>query len=360
MRRALAGLAAGVLLLALPVPAQADTVRDGQWYTGALRLADVHKISRGAGVTVAVIDSGVHASHPDLAGNVLPGAGPDGGDHGTGVASLVAGHGHGPGSGDGVLGIAPEAKVLAIGRSTSTLDRGMASEQVPAAIDQAIQGGAKVITLAMGGVASTALERAIQRAQAAGVVVVAGTGNTTEPGLGGVEWPARYPGVLAVTATGPDGLIHPVSVTGQGVVLAVPGAELNVASARGGYRKTSGTSLATGIAAGAVAVLRARYPDLTGPEIVKRLTATATDKGPSGVDDQYGHGVLDLLGALNWVPPAGTTSPAAASSGPAVPVRQEQVWPWALGAGVVVVTLAAGVWLAVRRRRSAFRYREAR
>lgn len=171
----------------MPNVAWSDPVRDAQWYVSTLHLADVHAIGRGSGITVAVIDSGVNGAHQDLTGTVLQGADADlagigwtdGGDHGTGVASLIAGHGHG--GSDGILGVAPDARILPIGRSTSALDRGMPSTRIPAAIDYAVQHGAKVITLAFGGVAFGELEGAVQRAQAADVVIVAGTGNVGDP-----------------------------------------------------------------------------------------------------------------------------------------------------------------------------------
>ncbi|MEV6523318.1 S8 family serine peptidase [Longispora sp. NPDC051575] len=346
----------------VPGAASADPIRDAQWYISAMHLSDVHTISRGARVTVAVIDSGVDAEHSDLVGSVLKGADAnlngdgwtDGGDHGTGVASLVAGHGHE--GGGGVLGIAPEAKILPIGRSTSALDRGMPSARIPAAIDYAVQHGAKVITLAFGGVAFGELEAAIQRAQAADVVIVAGTGNVGDPGtegIGGINYPAKYPGVLAVTATGRDGTLDPISVTGTGVVLAAPGADLNVASSTGGYRHTSGTSLATGVTAGAVAVLRAKFPQLSARDTIALLTSTATDRGAPGRDAQYGFGSLDLLAALRKGPPATTPTGPAFIPAPAAPPAGSSNAPTFVLVGIAVVLAAWGVLvvLIVRRRR---------
>src|SRR6266508_4890869 len=117
---------AGLLFTAGP-SAYADSIRDRQWYLTYLKADQLHKITQGAGVTVAVIDSGVDGHHPDLAGNVLqgkdfikPGTGwTDTDGHGTAIASLIAGHGHGPGHHDGILGLAPAAKILPVRTGTS-------------------------------------------------------------------------------------------------------------------------------------------------------------------------------------------------------------------------------------------------
>ena len=115
-----------LLLLLTPVVADADAIRNREWIVAALNLATAHHYSEGSGVIVAVIDSGVDPTHADLAGNVLAGADvssagkvsgnghQDSLGHGTGIAGIVAGHGHGPGHADGVLGIAPKAKILPV------------------------------------------------------------------------------------------------------------------------------------------------------------------------------------------------------------------------------------------------------
>ncbi|MGW9367923.1 S8 family serine peptidase, partial [Streptomyces albidoflavus] len=123
-RRALCVPAVATCLALLPTVAHADGIRAQQWGLEALHAEDAWRTTQGEGVTVAVLDTGVDADHPDLERNVLDGkdlvgfgAGP--GDrpwarHGTAMASVIAGHGHGPDDGDGVMGVAPEAKILPV------------------------------------------------------------------------------------------------------------------------------------------------------------------------------------------------------------------------------------------------------
>src|SRR5438876_3590851 len=160
LRRLIGGVGAVVLglvpVVAGPTPAFADAIRDHQWYLSTMNVGAAQAAANGgAGVTVAVIDSGVDASHPDLTGNVVKGinASTDSGDgqqdpanHGTGIAAIIAGHGHGPGNGDGVLGIAPRAKILPISLEGNDPRNRFDPEKVAHAIDLAVQRGAKVIS----------------------------------------------------------------------------------------------------------------------------------------------------------------------------------------------------------------------
>ena len=147
-------VATGAGLLTTAAPARAETVRGYQWYLDTLRISQAHKLTKGGGVTVAVIDGGVDATHPDLRGQVLPGHGL-GGDaaadgrrdsddigHGTAMAGLIAGRGGGE---DRLLGIAPAAKILPV----STGARFEPGE-LPTAIRWAVAHGADVINLSLG------------------------------------------------------------------------------------------------------------------------------------------------------------------------------------------------------------------
>ena len=106
------------------VPALADQVRQQQWWLSALHVTQAQRTSQGSGVTVALLDTGVDPAQPDLAGSVITGpdytdpgrsrAGQFFGIHGTAMASLIAGHGHGPGDADGILGVAPQARLLSV------------------------------------------------------------------------------------------------------------------------------------------------------------------------------------------------------------------------------------------------------
>ncbi|MFC6023027.1 type VII secretion-associated serine protease mycosin [Plantactinospora solaniradicis] len=315
--------AAACAVLAVVVgapPAFADAERNRQWHLRALNVAEAHRITQGAGVVVAVIDTGVRASHRDLVGNVLPGVDltGEGGNgqqdahgHGTSMAGLIAAHGHGPGNADGALGIAPKAKILPIRDAKSEVGN---AENLPTAIDQAVQRGAKVISLSLSSGAFDRLRESVDKALAADVVLVAAVGN--RPGDRFVGYPASYPGVLAVGASGRDGKLAPVSVTGAAVGIVAPGEDIATTSRTGDYKSATGTSDSTAIVAGAAALVRAKYPDLSATEVVHRLTATATDEGAPGRDPEYGYGVLNLVEALTADVKPAESQPSPDSSSP--------------------------------------------
>ena len=319
-RRLGVATACGVLtVLVGPPPTFADSIRDRQWHLKALNVDAAQKINKGAGVVVAVIDTGVNANHRDLAGNILPGADfiasgtrgwTDTDGHGTAMAGLIAGHGHGAASTDGVLGIAPAAKVLPI---RVLKGGGRAPADVGAAIDEAVKRGAEVISMSFEITTTTNLERALDKALKANVILVAGTGNRPDEVL--LQYPAKYPGVVAVGATGRDGKLASFSVTGKEVTLVAPGAGITSTSNSGAYRSADGTSDSAAIVAGAAALVRSKYPDLSATEVVHRLTATATDKGAPGRDSDYGYGELNLVAALTADVPPATARPSTATSG---------------------------------------------
>ncbi|MFB1043692.1 type VII secretion-associated serine protease mycosin [Streptomyces chrestomyceticus] len=313
--RAVGGVAvAGALLFGTAPAASADQVRNDQWPLSFLGIQNAWKETKGQGVTVAVIDSGVDGNHPDLKGNVLPGKNFSTGDpadaetrngHGTGMASLIAGHGHGPGNAQGVMGVAPEAKILPIKHSDSEGDT--YGVNIAGPLRYAVDHGAKVINLSIGGVSSPSEEekRAIAYAAAHDVLMVAGSGNA---GSGNPNYPAAEPGVLAVGAVGSNGKIWKDSNYGPHLLLAAPGEKIRSAGAGQSYRYTSGTSDATAYVSGVAALLRAKYPNLTAGQIANRLTKTAqSPSGGSGnaPDAYYGFGVIRPYDALTKDIPAG-------------------------------------------------------
>jgi type VII secretion-associated serine protease mycosin len=300
-------------------PAQADRVRDGQWHLRYLKVTEAHKISKGAGVTVAVIDSGVDP-HRDIRTNLLPGTEtfPGGkGDgrqdtdgHGTRMAGLIAAHGQ-PGE-NGALGIAPEAKILPI-RYSEKSNYSDVNNSIAKGIEWAIANKARVINLSLTGSGLVSEVAAVRAAIAADIVVVAGTGNEGQ-GYGGL---ATLNGVVAVGATDRTGNRAKFSVTGRQMTVAAPGVDIVSIDTGGKYGKNSGTSDSTAIVSGAVALIRSKYPSLSAQEVVHRLTATAVDKGPPGRDPEYGYGELNLVAALTAdVPPL---EPSASASPPTSP-----------------------------------------
>jgi type VII secretion-associated serine protease mycosin len=325
MRAAVVLVCAAAFGLLPSNPARADHVRDSQWHLRFLNIEQAHKISQGGGVTVAVIDSGVYP-HQDLRNNLLVGtsllaAGSGDGrrdmdGHGTAMAGIIAAHGRGTET--GVLGIAPQAWILPI-RDKSDAETGGA-DVVARGIDFAVTRGARVINVSSGGDTSLALLRAVDRARAADVVVVASAGNLPQDRI--ITSPAIHDGVVAVGASNRAGNRATVSAKGTKLALLAPGVDIQSTGLGGKYQRSNGTSNAAAIVAGAAALVRSRFPELSAEEVVHRLTATAIDKGPPGRDDEYGYGVLNIVGALTAdVPPLASASPSvtAATSSEADP-----------------------------------------
>ncbi|WP_018789845.1 type VII secretion-associated serine protease mycosin [Salinispora arenicola] len=312
---AFAGLVA-LIPVAVAVPTDtppADQVRDHQWHLSYLDVDSAHRHSQGEGVVVAVPDTGVNP-HPDLRRNLLPGIdlierSPDGRQdthgHGTEMAGLIAAHGRSDGS--GALGIAPKAKVLPIKAIYNESDTGAVDEDnyLAVAVERAAASGAKVISISASGPFRFRLERAIKAAIAANVVVVAGVGNWPDDTR--VTYPAKMEGVIAVGGVDRNGRVADISTRGPEVDIVAPCVDVYSTSFDSRYRGGTGTSNSTAIVAGAAALVRAKFPDLSAEEVAHRLTATAVDKGPPGHDEQYGHGVVDLVAALTAdVPPLAT------------------------------------------------------
>ncbi|QOC89814.1 type VII secretion-associated serine protease mycosin [Micromonospora craniellae] len=304
-------LTAASVLAALVVsaaPALADSTRDDSWHVKTLELAEMHRISRGEGVTVAVIDTGVDATHPDLRDNVVPGVDlyddkakgrVDREGHGTGMASLIAGHGHGPGDGDGVLGVAPKAKILPV-TIKSERSAVIAPTAIAAGINWAVDNGADIVNVSLGASHNEELNRAVDRAYQRNVVVVAAVGNRKDAIIGN---PARHPGAIAVNGTDRAGVISKeAALPAEEVNIAAPGEDIVQAAPGGRYVTAIGNSGSAAIVSGAMALVKAKYPDLNAYQLFERLLETTRDAGDPGRDLYYGWGVLDLRAALTGEP----------------------------------------------------------
>lgn len=307
----------GALLLTTASAASADYVRDQQWPLDVFSAEDVWAESQGEGVTVAVVDSGVDASHPDLTGQVLEGKDFTGGGnaqedtlgHGTTMAGIIAGHGHGSGNSSGVMGLAPKAKILPLRTLQSAEDRNL-DETWGAAVKYAVDHGAKVINLSIandGGKTLSAGREAIEYAEDHDVVVVAGSGNN---GYSTVSDPAALPGVVSVGAVDKDANLWEKSNTGKGLALTAPGVDIVGANPTNssGYGVANGTSDSTAFVSAAAALVRAKYPDLTAGQVINRLIKSATfahHKGLKAPDEEYGYGIIRPYSALTMDIPAG-------------------------------------------------------
>ncbi len=324
---ALAGLVAtgtsAAPAYAAPKPLAADSVRAEQWHLKTLNVNGAWTYSSGAGVTVAVIDSGVDAKHVDLQGQVLRGldlvdakggADTDLVGHGTTVAAIIAGKDDDA----GVMGIAPKAKILPV-RVLDQENRYDDAMIVAKGVRWAVDHGARVINLSLGGSGSSAaLAAALDYAFAKDVVVVACTGNASASSTTGVWYPAREPGVLAVAGLERDGdVLWSGSITGKETVVTAPATQL-VGARPSGYWRVQGTSFAAPMVSGVAALIRSRWPTMPAGEVVSRIVKTAKDRGPAGRDSEYGFGMVDPTGALTAEVPAVSTNPLDTAPPPGV------------------------------------------
>ncbi|MGX1886353.1 type VII secretion-associated serine protease mycosin [Streptomyces sp. NPDC055287] len=308
----------GALLLTSAPTASADYVRDQQWVLDVFAMQDTWAESQGEGVTVAVVDSGVDASHPDLSGQVLKGKDfTDGGNaqedtfgHGTSMASLIAARGHGAKGSSGMIGLAPKAQILPL-RTLQAKDDNNPDETWGAAVRYAVDQGAKVINLSFsgdgGGKTLSDGREAIAYAQAHDVVVVAAAGNS---GAVAVDEPAALPGVVSVGAVDKEGNRWEGSNTGKGLTLTAPGVEILAANKNRspGYSLSTGTSDATAYVSATAALVRAKYPNLTAGQVINRLIKSASfldHKGLKAPDEEYGYGIIRPYQAVTMDIPQG-------------------------------------------------------
>ncbi|MFG3229563.1 type VII secretion-associated serine protease mycosin [Kitasatospora sp. NPDC048194] len=285
----------------------ADSIRSSEWPLNAehFKADRVWEISRGAGTTVAVVDSGVSASHPDLSGQVLPGTSliGDGDDgrtdtsgesHGTAIAGIIAGTG-GPAPGGGMTGLAPAAKILPVRVSTGNQ---VSAPMVAQGIVWAADHGARVINVSLGAPEpDPLLKQAVTYAMGKDAVVVASAGNEGDRGNPPM-YPAAFPGVVSVSGVDEAGGFWNPSESGRGIVIAAPAAEIYSTNNQGRYVKADGTSYAAAYVSATAALIRSAHPDLSAGQVIYRLITTTVER-KSHPDPKLGFGRIDPISALS-------------------------------------------------------------
>lgn len=345
---ACAAALAGVLLGAVPVEAPAASAQSSQGCNAATRIGAAPPalsmlqselawtITKGAGITVAVVDSGVLAINPHLvdafAGGVnLVGDGqePDGSTdvygHGTAIAGQIAARKL---DASGVEGLAPEAKILSVRVFASddkqTVEAGFGPQigKLAAGIRWAADAGAQIINVSMSTTDDVPeVADAVSYATSRGSLVIGSSGNRNNV-LSFVQsdadvprYPANYPGVLGVSATDLQGVVTDDSIHGSHVAIAAPGQSIITTSQLGGdcvYADAApATSYSAGYVSAAAALVAAAHPDETPAEWAYRLTATAVRSDPDTRDDRAGWGVVQPYDAIVMQPGPGLRGPAS-------------------------------------------------
>jgi hypothetical protein len=347
------------------MPAHAGTWRQSEWWLSQLHVTQAWRSGEGAGVTIAVLADGVEPNQADLTGRVI--TGPDftgsgrvaGGSYygtiGTGLASLIAGHGHGDKSAQGIHGIASEAQILSLRVTLSPGDplwshRALTARlpaDIAAGIKYAVKHGASVIALPAdpgmpgiprwGGVPAAAGGSAAERAAITyaiknNVVLVAPAGDN---GLAGdaPNFPAAYHGVVAVGAFDRNFVKAPFSSYQRYVILTAAGRGVR-AAAPSGYQTMNSTWAASAMVAGVASLVRSQFPDLSASQVVTAMTRGAANRRPGGLSSGSGYGTVDAAKAITE---AATVSPPHASpaSAGALP-RHRPVAPSVPSNGAVI------------------------
>jgi type VII secretion-associated serine protease mycosin len=306
-----------------PPPAPQAALAEAGWVQHRYDFDAIGRVSEGAGVTVAVVDSGVDASHPQLDG-VVRGGGDEIGTsngledcvgHGTAVASLIVAR-QLPGM--GLRGLAPRATVLSVRVSNrvQTADGPAGDGDLQAFIDginRAVSARPRPSVLSVSLSTTTdspGLRAAIQEALDADMVVIASAGNRFDAGSP-TPFPAAYDGVVGVGAIDGAGARAAMSQVGPYVDIVAPGEAIVAAAPRAGHVVQSGTSFAVPFVAATAALLRSRWPSLPRDDVVRRLLATADPAAGGQPSPDYGHGVVNPLRALTELLPSVAATPAA-------------------------------------------------
>ncbi|WP_405898337.1 S8 family serine peptidase [Streptomyces sp. NBC_00727] len=400
--------ALGALLLlggAVAPAASADTMRDRQWYLDRMQAPAMWKVSTGKGITVALLDTGVIPSVPELTGKVLMGknfmepergAHKDKNGHGTAMAMLIAGNGA---SDQGVKGLAPDARILPLTVFGSSKESG--TNSVPAlteAIRYAADSDAQIINMSLAfeyyiidAKEREQIQQAVDYAIERGKLLLAGTGNSGTKG-NDVGYPAASLGVAGISAIDQTLHVTKFSVSGPQVALAAPGKDIPILCGGGmaGYCKSWGTSQATAIASASAALIWSMHPDWTGNQVLRVLMNTAGKPAKGKIPSRYlGYGAVRprfavLGGKVEPGPPdvnplvaaRATASPSPSVSASASPSTSKKPEPsatpaakdedgqgggtdttvWIVVGAVAAVIVVGGAVFLMRRRSAGPRY----
>ena len=290
------------------VPTEGDPA---QYALAKLRLPQAHALAHGANVTVAVIDSGIDARHPELANSISDnfdalGSAEGPHVHGTGIAGAIVAHAK-------LMGSAPEARIIAIRAFGGTTGGAESSSYIILrSLNYAAEHGAQIVNMSFAGPKDAVIERAIAATAARGLVLIAAAGNAgaKSPPL----YPAANPNVIAVSATDQQDKLFSASNRGNYIALAAPGVDIFLPAPDGKYQMTSGTSFSAAYISGVAALLLERNYALKPEALRMTLAKTARDLGSPGRDDLFGDGAADAFAAVMAIP-ADSATPVAAASG---------------------------------------------
>jgi subtilisin family serine protease len=298
----LASVVAGAQVNFLYALAQQETVpvNAEQYAPQKLELPEAHRLATGNRVPIAVIDSEVDASHPDLDGAVTANFDTSTDDerphaHGTGMAGAIAAR-------RSMLGAAPRSGLLTVRAFSSRANTVEGTTfNILKGLDWAAEHGARVINMSFAGPADPRLREALEKAYRKGIVLIAAAGNAgpNSPPL----YPAADPNVIAVTATDSDNRLFRGANRGNYIAVAAPGVDILAPAPAGAYQLTTGTSIAAAEVSGIAALLIERNPSLKPSDVRRILMNTATDLGPKGRDRDYGAGLVNALQAVEAAKP---------------------------------------------------------
>ncbi|WP_327587673.1 S8 family serine peptidase [Nonomuraea sp. NBC_00507] len=362
MNRIIVPVLLAALVVGVASPSASDDMgeaaRAGQWQLDTLRLPEAWRATKGAGVLVAVLDTGVNGRHPDLEGSVIQGPDLTGADrsaglwgrHGTAMASLIAGRGHG--HRHGVVGVAPAATVLSIRvtlENGDPLRRRQASggrQPLAKGIRYAADHGADVISMSLGGGSgawegSADEEEAVRYAIGKGAVLVASSGNDGET-ANRKNFPAAYPGVIAVGAVDRRLKVAGFSNRQDYLSVVAPGTQIVTADGGDSYVVGDGTSSAAAMVAGIAALIKSAYPHMSPYHVRTAIELGVLKRPTAGYNRSYGHGVANALLALRAAEQLSAPARPPAPSITAAPTPSSRA---AVVAGMLALVAAMAVWV---------------